>query len=755
MKKVLMLMIVLLPILAMSQGRIDPYRQLKIATDNTGAVVNGAYLMTDSQGKTRYVTVQRNCVGGNLTTLFRDVTTNSTVFSETITDGCGGSVAASVDWSDLTGIPADIADGDLSNYVKLNGAIDSRDSVGVAGKYFTFDDDGNVVFEEADVNFQVPNSHLKVESSDTVVSYMLLGDSKFNDRTRGAKQLRQKLYDKYGYAGQGYGPFGTQTPINTWYQNNGCDILNGGADLSLNGYGATLADVGDFYRVFPEGTEYNTSDEVDIYYLQSPTGGVIDVTYGGNTTQVNTSGVLSKQKVTLTATEGQNELRIDHVSGTSTIYEFNLKLTTAKTGVILHRVAHGGYRTTSFQSVLSNDWNDGILQDLSPDHLMIRLGANDWTGSEPLDNVRQAYTDIVDKIGFYNSQMGVSIVGVEDLENGKSNESRVAYENTQSYIANVNGWGFVPLSYIIPDWVVWDSLGYANDNIHSNELGGDIIGNYLFECATGKKMTYAYAGATSGYDSNTIPFANEQAVTETDINKLSYFSAMRHLGINNPNPQYNIDLPNIASTDFQLGAIKYTGASGLVFDNTSLEGDVLWNIDLGNDFVVNLVGSDAKFDIEGNVPIELGRSLSLGSEGGFVFDNTDAEGDVSFSIDTGNDYNINLSSSSSEFIINTQGSDNFIVDWNLASFEKTLLLNSVSTTSVNWGNGLLFKDSANNAVREADWTEVSQQILVDEIPNSNFYSNSRQLIKQSPNGTCYEIFVDNTGNLTTTAVTCP
>ncbi|MEO0733927.1 MAG: hypothetical protein AAFZ52_13905, partial [Bacteroidota bacterium] len=293
---------------------------------------------------------------------------------------------------------------------------------------------------------------------------------------------------------------------------------------------------------------------------------------------------------------------------------------------------------------------------------------------------------------------------------------RLEYVAVQEDRAARYGWNFAPLGQIIPSWAVWDSLGYAEDGVHSNNAGGKVIGKYLFDVVRGAYRFHPSkkggGGGIDGLSANGIVYTNGAGTATAAPNSLYFDAALNRLGILNSAPTYSLDLPNSATNSWRLPGFIMTPSGGLVWDNTSsagLEGDVIWNINANNNFEVNLTGGSAGFNINAPlVPIKLGEALTLEGTGGLTFDNTALEGDVLWRIDGGNDFRVELPGS---------GTSNFRVTWNgtalelmelhfdEAEFGVPLKLNSLGAGD-GVTSGLLYRQNSNDRVRQMTWADL-------------------------------------------------
>ena len=368
----------------------------------------------------------------------------------------------------------------------------------------------------------------------------VVGDSKTQSGARGPNKLRSLLQKDYGIAGFGYVVLdGGAAP--------GMNILNVGAIIhdsdagfgehSLSGYAIELG-AGDSYGYTEQTTPPASAfhDKVLVFYLAQSGAGTFDVTYGGTTSSINASNAtLEKRVVEISATYGSNELLIDNVTGAVTITDVVFRSDSKTSGVYFHTIGNGGYTAAATKARWTNPLNSGVIDSLGMDHMILRLGTNDWSSGVDPGSFKNDLDTITNEAIAANPKLGISITGLEDANLGATTFSLVEYLNAQSSLALEKGFGFMPIGEVIPDWDQWDAFGYADDNVHENAAGGNIVGTFFYDVLTGRKTFYPPAGSSAGINvsASAVPYGSTSGGLSSDINNLFFDATLDRLGILN------------------------------------------------------------------------------------------------------------------------------------------------------------------------------------------------------------------------------
>jgi lysophospholipase L1-like esterase len=551
------------------------------------------------------------------------------------------------------------------------------------------------------------------------------GDSKTQGGSRGPNRLRSLMQSEIGMAGYGYVVLDGGSAPGMNIVNNGGTIHDGGAGFgqySLSGYAVELSAGNSYgYSIPTTPTVLTHNDRVTVFYLARSGDGTTDITYGGTTVNIDANNaILEKRSVTISGTYGPNAFLIDNVTGSITITDviFHSDIQTA--GVWFHVIGNGGYTSGALKARFHEPLNSVVLDSLKLDHFVLRMGSNDWSADLAPGQLGLNYDTIIADIRQSNPVVELTITGLEDANlNGVQTYTRGEYEKVQSSKAAQYGANYAPLSTIIPTWTQWDSLGYAEDNIHSNSAGGILIGDFLYGVIRGD-LRYngieAGSSALDGLDPSAVLYTDGAGTVTANLDHMFWDVQNFRFGILNPAPSYTFDLPNSSTNSWRLPGFTMTPSSGLTWDNTlgsGLEGNVVWNISSGNKFETNFIGSSGDgFVISGAVPIQMGNFFRVESTGGLTYDNTAAEGDANFKIDSGNDFNIRLAGGgSSNFRVtwNDQATELLEAHFNKVEFGVGLQLNSMSAGDGST-TGLLYRQTSNNYLREMTWNTIGTNL---------------------------------------------
>jgi lysophospholipase L1-like esterase len=524
----------------------------------------------------------------------------------------------------------------------------------------------------------------KIDANEKI-SMGALGDSKTQGGQRGPNRLRSLVQNEIGFSGYGYVVLDGGSAPGMNIVNVGGTVHDGGATFgaySLSGYAVELNTGNSYgYSIPTTPSVVSFNDRVTLFYLAQPGAGTANVTYGSTTVSINASnGTLEKRSVTISGTYGPNAFLVDNVVGGLTLTDVVFHADSQTSGVWFHVIGNGGYTSSALKSRFTQPLNRVVLDTLRMDYGVLRLGTNDWAADLAPGQVGFNYDTILNKLREVNPNIEFTITGLEDANlTAPADYTRGEYEAVQSSKAVEYGANFAPMTALIPTWTRWDSLGYADDNVHSNAAGGNLIGDYLYGIMKGDIVHNGKSlgsGNLEGLPPNAVVVSDASGNSTANTNKLFWSSTLDRMGIMNPNPEYTLDLPISSTNSWRLTGLRMTPSGGLVWDNTAstgLEGNVLFDVSPNNSFQINLAGGSSLFAINGNTNVQLSDYLNISATGTFTYDNTTAEGDVNWLVDAGNDYNIKLGGG---------GSAEFKIFWNtsdlLGSWQYNQLLMDVN-----------------------------------------------------------------------------
>jgi hypothetical protein len=443
--------------------------------------------------------------------------------------------------------------------------------------------------------------------SNNIVNVAIFGDSKTISRYRGTQQLADKLMKRYGNAGQGYYNFGTTAPWGLWFTLGGSVTTNSSESQTLGNHSIDLTGAGVQFTVYSNTSSTEDSlcyfTDFDLYYLGKAGGGTFDIKVDGGTVQtVNTSTTTGKTKISITGlSDAAHTVTFDVTSvGTGIrLYEGNFKRNINK-GVTLHMIARGGYKATDIRDRLFQSENQTVLDDLDIATALFRIGANEAAGSANIDTMKTAIIAIADRVRNYNEKADITILGVEGIV-GANN-----YNIAQKELVRDSTYGWIDLRAINPNWTRWTKLGYAEDNVHENEKGGDIIGEYIYNYFIDKydnsvELVGNSTGVTGTGTTGFVPYFSNSSTIANTVIQYDGTETVTVAG-NNVN-NLEIGSNNWANINTVAGITSYTFWSEYDSNNSRFE-------------LTSTGAYPARWQSTTNIPLEVskGSQGSVGSE---------------------------------------------------------------------------------------------------------------------------------------------
>lgn len=242
--------------------------------------------------------------------------------------------------------------------------------------------------------------------------------------------------------------------------------------LDFGGLHSDSAVIGDYGLMGFAGDLSRDWDTCRIYYLQQPGGATIEVKQDGTSpVTVDTSGILSLQSISIQADKGaSSQVRFDVTSaGACTVFGcyFTNDVTS---GVIISRVAYGGFQTAWFAGLDSN-FQTQWLSELNPTHYFFNGGRNDisepYTAQEFRDNAdtyMSRFPSTTEKLIFSPHESSTDINGVMD-----------GYRSVMSKYAMDNRLGYIDNSKVLGSYENATSRGWMLDETHASATGNELI----------------------------------------------------------------------------------------------------------------------------------------------------------------------------------------------------------------------------------------------------------------------------------------
>lgn len=237
--------------------------------------------------------------------------------------------------------------------------------------------------------------------------------------------------------------------------------------MSLDGKGAYSDSVGTrfTYELIPN---FNWS-EVDIYYLNQPSGGTLTVDYptDGGTPTIDTSGTYSIGVITVkqskkagqaTSGSASHNIRLNNLVLDGPVCIYGAVFRSGDGGPIFINAATGGQKTSEFTEY------DGATQSawfdlLGVTHAIMNAGTNDRATSTP----SEFETDLRELCGRFDSKVEQYIVNPNETDGGVS-----PFVSVYTDVASDFG-TLIDLPSLFGDYASNNSAGRMLDGTHPNE----------------------------------------------------------------------------------------------------------------------------------------------------------------------------------------------------------------------------------------------------------------------------------------------
>jgi len=450
------------------------------------------------------------------------------------------------------------------------------------------------------------------------VDIAIFGDSKTNTRNRGTQQFSDSIRKKFGNGGQGYYNFGTSAPWGLWYTLGSSTSTSSTDTQAMGNHSINFTDAtaNATFTIYSQTASVEDSltyfTEFDLYYLGQTGGGTFTVKVDGNLKRtINTSLTTGKDSIQINGlSNGAHTILIECTSlGTGVkLYEGNFKR--GSSGVIVHAIARGGYTAADMRNRLFQSENQTVLADLGIETVMMRYGANETAGSTNIDTMKTAMIAIADRVRATDEKADIIIIGVEGL--GSPYDSK-PYNLGQKQLAIDSLYGFIDLRAINSNWERWRNLGYTDtptDDVHSNELGGNIIGAFLYNNFEGDYNNEI--GLTPNGLSGTT---NELAYFDTQSSVSSFPYSWSGSGLNYGGTPTNGQRFSI----FDNGKALVTLGSNEWFNINNIAGNIdftWWSVYDGSDYRYTTSATAAKWTASTTIPFRI--QYETGTDGNIV-----------------------------------------------------------------------------------------------------------------------------------------
>lgn len=323
----------------------------------------------------------------------------------------------------------------------------------------------------------------------------IIGDSITNDPQRGIRQLAARLWaDGYANGGVGfYSAYASQYLADSswnWQAKQGSRTRSGtwtervpGSTPAARGLDCTEAEStanGDKY------TDVMAATTAVCHYLARNGGGQFRYRYdSGSWTTIDTdnSGSDTWAKVELTGLSSASHTFEWEALEAGVIFLGWEYYDDVGEDVVIHKLGHGGAKTTEWRQMAQTDiWQDA-LANLAPDAVLIHLGTNENQSAISSATYRGYMNDIIDVIQTVLPNADIGLVVPYHTE---PTISANRFETTRRWIRQIaveRGLLCIDLSAYMPDATHSIALDLidSGDEIHATATGGQIIGRVYYD----------------------------------------------------------------------------------------------------------------------------------------------------------------------------------------------------------------------------------------------------------------------------------
>ncbi len=363
----------------------------------------------------------------------------------------------------------------------------------------------------------------KAKDGNTVTRILHYGDSVLtSDYISGT--MRRKMQAEFGDAGHGF--ILTAKPWD-WYFHNDVvqgategwsssritgpfnkDLMYGVGGVSFAGSPGATA----WYGTSAGQTYGKKVSRFDIYYLETPNGGELELKADGKTERFSTKGDTKVSRVkSFPVTDGEAKLTLKVISGTPRLFGGALERDTA--GGVYDALGANGGRGELLGAMDAAHWKEQMdLRD--PALVILHFGTNESEiGMANKDAYEKTLRALVDKVK--GAAPKASVLIVAPLDRAEKNESTGAMHTKpvikklvecQKKVAAEAGVGF---------WNTFEAMGgdgamaswvkkglAGSDLTHPSPQGGEILGDLLYKALTSGFEAYQGGGRAAPPPSN-------------------------------------------------------------------------------------------------------------------------------------------------------------------------------------------------------------------------------------------------------------
>jgi hypothetical protein len=325
---------------------------------------------------------------------------------------------------------------------------------------------------------------LQNSSSTTGTNIVLLGDSKTDFGIIPAS-LQTALNDKVFSSGPGFIQVtsGNIKPQNTaaspasgaagWTTKT---FNTGGRGLNLYSIVSTVSSTAFGWVNQSAVNTYNTFTSLQVTYWGQAGGGSFEVRVDGVLKgTINTSLTTGVQNITYgSLTDAQHDVLITPLGANCEILGFKAFRSTL--GTNFHSFGQSGAKASHYNAADTSTWNPQ-LRNLSPDLLIVYLGANNRLAAQTLSAFKTEMQTLVTRLKQAKSTMDICLMGQSDYQPGILSSSAIAttkqYNNVLRQLAIENSISYFDIDQLFGDYNA--SKGLLTDGLHEGTIAANLI----------------------------------------------------------------------------------------------------------------------------------------------------------------------------------------------------------------------------------------------------------------------------------------
>lgn len=230
----------------------------------------------------------------------------------------------------------------------------------------------------------------------------------------------------------------------------------------------------------------------DVYYLETPGGGEVEVRFGGKSERFSTKGDAKISRIrSFSVPDGEAKLHLKVVSGSPRL--FGVALERDSSGIVYDALGANGARAALLGSMNADHWREQMSLR-KPSLVVLQYGTNESEAPGLAGDYEKSLGDVVEKIKSSCPECSVLIAAPLDrAENSESGGLRTKpvikkLVNAQKNVAAKTGvafWNTFEAMGGEGSMAKWTKTGLAGGDLtHPTPAGAEVIGDLLYKALT-------------------------------------------------------------------------------------------------------------------------------------------------------------------------------------------------------------------------------------------------------------------------------